>query len=168
MGDRSGLPDGQVITGISFAANQSFVLFAVWQEAPSCWNMYSPYSQDRCGIEGTRCSDKIFWYLSAFIVPCTTWREPTPCADIHPHTITEAANLTFLLIANDSSDSHGFRITLGLVSPNETSKRDSSLHITLAHSRSVHLACSLTQATRLSFCTAVSNGLSFGYDNSKK
>ena len=64
----SGLDEGQSNTSIPFSCSHFFVVFAVWEDAPSCWNIYSPQSAS-FGTDGRRFSCNILIYLSAFTIP---------------------------------------------------------------------------------------------------
>lgn len=161
IGDRSGLPEGQGSTGTSLLASHAILDRAVWHVAPSCWYMNSPYELERGGIDGIRWFWSMFWYFSAFILPSTIWSEPTPCADMHPQTITDAGNFTFRFRQFETRPSVGRRITRLLVSPNEISNLDSSLQMMESHCLCVQFTWSFAHFSRRFFCSTARSGLSF-------
>lgn len=162
IGDKSGLLEGHCIVGILCAVNQSFVLLAVWEEAPSCWKMNSPFGDSNKGIEGKSSVSRRFWYFTALIVPLIKKSLPTPLADMHPQIMTEVGNLDFLRKHSGRNASFFWRMTFLPVSPNGSSKRDSSLQIIDSHCLAVHCMCSFANFNRSFFCLCVRYGFSFG------
>ena len=89
MGLRSGLFPGQFITLMLLLVNQSTHFLAVWQGAPSCWNIKSWPCPKISLAEGSILGINTWLiYLSAFMFPSNTCNLPTEVLFIHPHTIT--------------------------------------------------------------------------------
>lgn len=164
IGLRSGLGDGQSKTSIPFSCSHFFVVFAAWDDAPSCWNIYSPQSA-HFGTDERRFSCNILIYFCAFTIPSMKWSWPTPFEDMHPHTIRLAGNLTVRFKQSLLYASVLLRITLFLASPTHTSNLDSSLKIMVSHCLCTQERFSLTHNKRFFIWSAVSRGFSLALKN---
>ncbi len=154
IGERSGLQAGQFSTRTLLLWSHAVIIAAVCGFVLSCWNTHH--------LEGSICCSKTFIYLSAFIVPSKTCKQPNTICIYAPPYHQRCWLLNWTLITH-------WKVSL-LCSPEDTawfptrmSNLDSSDHRTLFHFETVHFKWALAHRTRRRFWTMFTYGFLFAW-----
>ena len=159
---RSGLFPGHSSTLMLFSLNQDWHFFAVWHGAPSCWKISGWLAPKMSRADASN----LDWmtsltYFSAFTIPFSTCRHPTPSWDMHPHTIM-LRGCFMVAVVHSGMQSSGRRQMNRTLSLQKIDMRVSSLYKTRFHCSTVQLACSFAHFRRFWRWTAFRKGFFLG------